>query len=513
MNLTWNNNALYTGTTAGVHGVCYVGSPYTSPPLGPSTYAGLYPAGSFVPSSTAGTSNLRSYTSTLLAANTNNDNASFAATTSAPFTTTTNLHLNTGLTATPLESGGASVGLTSDVDGDLRPGPTGSVNGGATAPDIGADEFDGVPLYTNDIQATAFVDPTNGGSKIAGVSFSPQASFTNNGTATQTGVTVRYRICTDGACSTVLYNNTQTIASIAPSVTTTVTFASTSVSAATYTIKAKAELVGDQVTANDEITGTFIAEAPLNGTYTVGGGGNYPTLTQVVSKLNSLGVSGPVTLLLTDATYLTPMAIETFPIVINTIPGASSTNTITIKPAPSNNPTISGSVPSGALIKLNGTSWLTIDGSNNGSSSRNLTITNTNTTAPTALSLVSLGTGAGATNNTIKNCNISTGVATTIGYGISVGGSTPGTSGADNDNNTIQNNNITVAPIGIYANGTASVTSGGDDTLSITGNSVDYNGTLASIGIQVGNAANQFGQSEYGQRTDVIDSSPYRYFN
>ncbi|HLP53514.1 MAG TPA: T9SS type A sorting domain-containing protein [Fluviicola sp.] len=58
---------------------------------------------------------------------------------------TTNLHLNFGVTPTPLESGGASVGVTTDYDGDARPGPAGSVNGGATAPDMGADEFDGVP--------------------------------------------------------------------------------------------------------------------------------------------------------------------------------------------------------------------------------------------------------------------------------------------------------------------------------------------------------------------------------
>src|SRR5207248_512726 len=173
-----------------------------------------------------------------------NDNTSLAATTAAPFTTTTDLHITTGLTPTPLESGGASAGstgVTTDIDGQVRPGPAGSVNGGASAPDLGADEFDGVPLYANDMLATAFVDPTNGGSKLAGVSFSPQASFMNGGTATQTSVTVRYRICTDGTCSTTLYNNTQTIASIASSVTSTVTFASTSLSAGTYTIKAKAE--------------------------------------------------------------------------------------------------------------------------------------------------------------------------------------------------------------------------------------------------------------------------------
>src|SRR4030067_1784784 len=59
---------------------------------------------------------------------------------------TADLHLNMGTTATVLESGGVLIpDLTFDFDGDVRPGPAGSVNGGATAPDIGADEFDGVP--------------------------------------------------------------------------------------------------------------------------------------------------------------------------------------------------------------------------------------------------------------------------------------------------------------------------------------------------------------------------------
>jgi hypothetical protein len=49
--------------------------------------------------------------------------------------------------ATPsfLESGGTTIaGITTDWDADVRPGPAGSVNGGAVAPDIGADEFDGI---------------------------------------------------------------------------------------------------------------------------------------------------------------------------------------------------------------------------------------------------------------------------------------------------------------------------------------------------------------------------------
>jgi hypothetical protein len=57
------------------------------------------------------------------------------------------LHLNMGLTPTYIESYGQAVtGLSVDIDSQSRPGPVGSVNGGAVAPDIGADEIDGVPV-------------------------------------------------------------------------------------------------------------------------------------------------------------------------------------------------------------------------------------------------------------------------------------------------------------------------------------------------------------------------------
>ncbi len=65
-----------------------------------------------------------------------------------PFTSPTDLHIPNG-TYTELESSGAPVSvtnITTDIDGQTRPGPTGSINGGATAPDIGADEFDGKPV-------------------------------------------------------------------------------------------------------------------------------------------------------------------------------------------------------------------------------------------------------------------------------------------------------------------------------------------------------------------------------
>src|SRR5262249_27792021 len=58
-----------------------------------------------------------------------------------------------------------------DIDGDLRPGPAGSVNGGAPANDIGADEFDGIP-----IDATA---PAISYTALTNTSSVASRSFTN----------------------------------------------------------------------------------------------------------------------------------------------------------------------------------------------------------------------------------------------------------------------------------------------------------------------------------------------
>ncbi|MEY3742495.1 MAG: hypothetical protein RL371_1399, partial [Bacteroidota bacterium] len=64
------------------------------------------------------------------------------------FVSANDLHITTA--PTPLESAGAPVIVTlvtNDIDNQLRPGPVGSVNGGATNPDMGADEFDATPIF------------------------------------------------------------------------------------------------------------------------------------------------------------------------------------------------------------------------------------------------------------------------------------------------------------------------------------------------------------------------------
>lgn len=55
----------------------------------------------------------------------------------------TDLHINTASPTIVESRGQTGLGITTDFDGDARPGPSGSTNGGGLVPDIGADEIDG----------------------------------------------------------------------------------------------------------------------------------------------------------------------------------------------------------------------------------------------------------------------------------------------------------------------------------------------------------------------------------
>ncbi len=69
---------------------------------------------------------------------------------------------------------------------------------------------------------------------------------------------------------------------------------------------------------------TVYAQSELNGTYTIGSSGVYPTFSAAVADLIANGVSGPVTFNVLSATY-----IEQF--TINAFTGASNTNIVTFQ--------------------------------------------------------------------------------------------------------------------------------------------------------------------------------------
>ncbi len=85
-----------------------------------------------------------------------NDTNSFFA--NPGFMSATDPHIN-GALVSIVESRAIGVtGINVDIDGDTRPGPIGSVNGGGTDPDIGADEVDAFPVNI-DIGISLLVNP------------------------------------------------------------------------------------------------------------------------------------------------------------------------------------------------------------------------------------------------------------------------------------------------------------------------------------------------------------------
>lgn len=397
---------------------------------------------------------------------------------SPPFLLAPDLHLDT-TSPTALESAGSPVaGVTFDFDNAAR---------NATTPDIGADEGAFTPLATLDLAGVTFVDPANAGVKTTGVSFQPTATFANNSSGSQTNVPVRYRIVGPAPAVTEIYNDTQSVPVISGGGgTANQAFTSLSIAVAgTYTMYARSEVPGDVVPGNDEITGMFDVLAPLAGPYNVGTAEAFPfnSLTNAVTRLNQVGVSAAVTFNLTDATY---GGGETFPIVINPIAGASGTNTFTLKPAAGNTASISGNVI-GAVLRLHGADFVTIDGSNSGGATRDLSITNTSSSGSTAaIWLSSQGSGAGASNNVIRNCQLSCGadqsISTNATFGILSSGALllESSDGADNDDNTFHNNSIIRVRYGIWIRGLVGNT---NDNIAITENLI---GPAAFGSTQVG---------------------------
>jgi hypothetical protein len=234
------------------------------------------------------------------------------------------------------------------------------------------------------------------------------------------------------------------------------------------------------VTVTNTATGCFSVTpltvsvvGPMMGTYTVGSGGNYPTLTAAVNDYNTRCIGGPVIFSLISAAY---SAGETFPIYIKQNAYQSPVNTLTIKPATGITATISGNVSGNALIRVKG-NYIKIDGSNtvNGLT-RNLTITNTNTTSPVPIAVVSGGVSP-VTGVSLKNCVISSGSYSSGETGIVFSDSVTLYNTGYFLNDTVYNNKIEKVSYGIdiYA---VSATGNGSG-LYIANNELNSTGTSA----------------------------------
>ncbi len=278
-------------------------------------------------------------------------------------------------------------------------------------------------------------------------------------------------------------------------------------------------LSGSQATTSGTVCGTI----------SVGPTGTYTSLTGAsplgaFAHITANGLCGNVILEL-QSTYLS--SVETFPAIPPTIGSASAT--ITIRPATgATGLSITGSSAT-ALIDLNGSSFVTIDGRPGGTgATRDMTISNTSTGGPAvrfingasgttleflqirgvntaSTGVVNLSTTTAVTgnsNNTIDNNDIRDGATAPLN-GISSTGTT--TLGLENNNNTASNNSIfnffsaTVDHNGILLGaGNTNWTISGNSIyntngpLNITGSSIVWNG------IQFSSATGSWGQTVSG---------------
>jgi hypothetical protein len=254
----------------------------------------------------------------------------------------------------------------------------------------------------------------------------------------------------------------------------------------------------------------FAQPCNMTGTYTIGPGGAYSTITAALSALRTTGLGGPVVLAL-KAGYTS--TAETFPISFATIPCISATNTVTLRPeAGATNLQINSNI-NGSTITTSNCRYITIDGRPGGTGiSRELTITNsaaggnitnfssdasyntftylnlngatTSTTSGViAFLTTSLSITSGNSFNTISYCNIGNAATNPINCIYA-----SGTAGKKNTGNKIQHCNIfnfyapsvssTVYGINIGANNTGWEISGNSfyQTTARGNNSAAFNG-------------------------------------
>ncbi|WP_216360300.1 PA14 domain-containing protein, partial [Flavobacterium sp. ACN6] len=152
----------------------------------------------------------------------------------------------------------------------------------------------------------------------------------------------------------------------------------------------------------------FLGFAQLNGDYIISSAHsdpNFRTLAAAVARLNNVGVSGPVKFLLDENQTITSL------LSINQI-NTTATNSVIIKPNAGKNITINANMPDAsngvpAVFRFNGTSNITIDGSNSTLNTKNLTLVNNDNLNYTARAIIWIASNGatGSSNITVKNSN------------------------------------------------------------------------------------------------------------
>ena len=391
------------------------------------------------------------------------------------------LHLHpTNLTVA--EGNGIDVGVTDDYDGQTRSGLTpvdlgadaGNFNGIDLAPPVIVYTLLGNTISTSNRPLSATITDITSGVPTSGIGLpviyyrkgtsgayaSTQAVSAGGGVY---NFTIDYSLVTGGSVAVgdvIQYYIAAQDAATTPNVTS-----NPLTGASGFTANPPA--AATPTTAPN----SYMISTPFAGTYTVPG--SYPSLTNaggIFEAINNGVLTGNINIEITA-----DLLAETGAFALNSLSVEPVGSGFTAKIYPTGAArTISGTF-NGALIRMNGASRITIDGSIGGTGTdRSLTITNTSTTTPGVILFGSVGTTP-VTNNVLKNCIVINGANTSSAVVIS-DATTLGNAGYFS-NITIQNNDIQKAFVGVFATGGTTPQNGSN--LTYTQNTLNTTGANA----------------------------------
>lgn len=366
--------------------------------------------------------------------------------------------------------------VATDIDGAARPGPDQAV-------DPGAHEVDGPAAAATDLAVLELVSPRAGGFALPGAAFVPRARLLNPGTQTTPAASARLRI--RDATDQVVFEQVQPVPALGVQATWTVQFPSATLMAGSYTITVSAELPADQTPANDLLQRPLLVRPPLAGVVTIGSAGDFPSLTNAQGLFHALGELGASAAV--EARIISDLAGESGQFRIPTLSGNPE---LLIRPfgAPRE---IRGAA-SNALLYVNGTDNLTIDGALDGGSSadvvggdpalRQLTIVNDAEAFAAVIQAVNLNE-SGANRLRLRNLIVRGRDPDLTQFGILIGAAVLG-GGAVNDDVLIENCAVQRTAVGIYHFGGNAVSSRNavirDNDLSASGDD-----RIGRIGIEL----------------------------
>ena len=269
------------------------------------------------------------------------------------------------------------------------------------------------------------------------------------------------------------------------------------ISIGTYGIDILTDFDEETRDGNPDIGADEISQ--LNGVYNIGIGQDFETISEAVESLERNGVSGPVTLLLTDPVY-NETGVE-----IDSISGNSATNTILLKPDVGVDATINV-LPPGATSNIGfyfrEIDYFTIDGSNNGTNSQDLHFVAANDFDFLAIFSIapSLG-GNGANYNTLTNFTIT---GNNYGTDTHIGIYIVNNNSLSCDHNTIENIEIKNVGIGIAADGSSIPFQVDNKILYNKIGGTDISSYIREFGIRVlGNDSIKIIGNDVGQLSDI----------